>query len=161
MFLERLAHSLWEPWWAKRILSSKYRGSLLCSLIAAFDHKGEGTEVSSRCCRTTPLPSDFQGELMGQHLFSFPSFFFSFLFRSQTLETRILKKQLHVQGKLESDCICPAKSAEKTWEELKLTSLTDAWHRHSLQQPKKKRTTAKMNKPWERGRIWSPELSYY
>lgn len=82
---------LWEPWWAKRILSSKYQGSLLCSLIAAFDHKGEGTEVSSRCCCTAPLPSDFQGELMGQHLFSFPSFFFSFPFRSQTLETRILK----------------------------------------------------------------------
>ena len=53
-FLEQLAHSLKEPGWAKRSLSSKYQESVLWLLVAASDHRGAGEEAGGWFCCIFP-----------------------------------------------------------------------------------------------------------
>ena len=93
-FLRQLAHSLKEPGWAKRSLSSKYQESVLWLLVAASDHRRADEEAGGwfccifpHCCRLHShrlkwLLRDLKGQC-----FLFPLHFSLFpFFGNQTLK---------------------------------------------------------------------------
>ena len=102
LFLELPAHSLQEPRWAKKTLSSKYWGSVLWPLLPASDHRGVAKQAGGHCC-TSPIatgPSPSSWSAMGfKGPVPFPSpFNFSFsALGSQTLKTRIFKSN-YIKG---------------------------------------------------------------
>ena len=139
--LEQLAHSLRQPGWAKRNLSSKYLGTVLWLLIAAPHHRGADKEagshccISSRCCKPLSLWLKW---LMGIYKASAlppPTTIFHFFpFWEPDIEDSDIQKQLHIWGKLESGHTYSGKGSEKIWEDIKFTLQTNSQHRDSLQQ---------------------------
>lgn len=114
MFLEQLVYSLYESEWTKRTMSSKYQGSVshrwLMFLTTHIQTKKRvaivvvppPTVVSSSSSRW----SDFQG-FKGLALPP-PLHFLFFPFWKSELDYDI-QIQLHIWGKLESDCASPGK----------------------------------------------------
>ena len=102
--------------------------SRICALIAPSDHIGAKRQAAivpaSSPSVSTPHPQWMwlSQDLVGVFHTSLPFIFLPLHpFGKQILKTRTLKKQLHLQRKLEGNSACPGKGSEDTWEGLKFT----------------------------------------